>query len=91
MTSSIHSDATLEQLHELVCEPPPVLLPCEHVAGERYVLRHFGYTGDFIEDIKETAPVDEKAMKILIEGMEKAKKKSTTRCLWVGSHMSLYQ
>jgi len=83
----ISSSKSLQQLDKLVNIPPPILTPSELIAGERYLLRHFGYQGDFLDGIEEKAPVDIEEMRKLIKTMETQKANSKPGqffSAWVG-------
>lgn len=84
---TISSTKSLQQLDKLVNIPPPILTPSELIAGERYLLRHFGYRGDFLDGIAEKAPVDVVEMTKLIKTMESQKaniKPGQFFSAWVG-------
>lgn len=83
--ATIHSAESLEQFNTLAPIQPPTRLPSQYVATERFVLRHFNYNGDFLEDIEETAPADVKECSLLIRRLEEQRKKSGGSALWLGS------
>lgn len=70
---TIYSTKSLQQLDKLVNIPPPVLKPSEFIAGERYLLRHFGYQGDLLDGIEEKAPVNMAEMTRIIKQTESEK------------------
>lgn len=70
---TIYSTKSLQQLDKLVNIPPPVLTPSEFIAGERYLLRHFGYQGDLLDGIEEKAPVNMAEMMKIIKQTESQK------------------
>lgn len=85
---TIYSAASLRHLGKLAIVPPPILTTSRYIAGERYVLRHFGYTGNLLEGIRETAPANVKEMKEIIRKMEKDKANTPSGefdGLWLGA------
>lgn len=86
-TNTIYSDKSINRLNELAEYPPPILTPSKFIAGERFLLRHFGYKGDMLEGIEEKAPVDMKAMKDYIQQIETQKANSKPdefHSAWIG-------
>ena len=62
-----------EKLDQSLDMPAPLLLPCSNIAGERYILRHFGYSGDLLEKIEEKEPVNIDEVNRTIREMGRAK------------------
>ena len=69
--SHIVSDEALSKLSEPFELSHPIMTTTEHIQGERYMLRRFGYRGDLmLQQIKEENPIDVVALSELIERME---------------------
>ena len=72
---TIYSDELLSRINEPLQLAPPILNPSENIAGERYLLRQFGYKGDYLPAIKEKSPVDLTKIAKLMQTMEAQKAK----------------
>lgn len=68
---TIFSRESIKRLDKLASVAPLIHEPSADIAGERYILRHFGYQGDFFDEITESAPADIEKMGEIIHKMEK--------------------
>lgn len=72
---SIFSDESLSRLNEPLQLAKPIMNPSEYIAGERYLLRHFLYQGDYLTAIEDKSPVNLEEIAKLMEGMREQKAK----------------
>ena len=65
---------------------PPIITPSHFIAGERHLLRKFGYQGDMLDHIPATRGVDMKEMDQVMKNFEKQmeKAKGKQSIIWVG-------
>ena len=68
----------------------PVYLPSKTIANERYLLRHFKYTGSLMEQIEESKEADEGKMDSEAKKLERAiersqKQNDSIQSFWIGS------
>lgn len=87
--SDLCSNHMLESFNKPLPLPPPIRKGSNYIAGERYLLRHFGYKGSMLPEIEENEPID--MVKVLtdievieneIKEREKVGKRPTT--IWIG-------
>ena len=65
---------------------PPTFIPSEHIAGERYILRKFGYKGDTLEHIPASKAVDKAEIDEIFAGLQK-QQAEFEETLWVGGFL----
>ena len=91
------AEITPDRLERPILLPEKVVLPSQFIAGERYLLKRQGYTGDMLDGIAESKPADLKKMEKAAKSHDKpiaAKQKSLgggSSMTWVGAgHRPLY-
>ena len=84
----MYGDKSLELLNSPHEYSPPTFVPSDTIANERYLLRHFGYPGDLLEEIEETAQVDLERMDRVIQDITEHRmaqdSKGTVHSVWIG-------
>lgn len=84
---TIVREESFEALDKTIPLRPPGKEPCEYIAGERFLMRHYGYVGPWLDDIQETMPAELELMELIIREtkVERDAIGANTSCkLWVG-------
>lgn len=69
--ASISSDVSLSKLKEPLAFDPPIMNPSSSINAERYLLRHFGYKGDYLLAIQGKTSVNVADMSKVIQNVER--------------------
>jgi len=92
--SDLCSNSMLESFNKPLPLPAPIRKGSKCIAGERYLLRHFGYKGNLLPEIEENEPInmvkvvtDIEVMENEIKGRQKVGKRPTM--IWIGDSVEL--